>query len=149
MKLVLLRHGESLWNQENRFTGWVDVDLSEKGIEEARNAGRLLSIRGFDFDFAFTSFLLRANRTLDLVLGELGVSGLPTQKEWRLNERHYGALQGLNKEETAKKYGAEQVFVWRRSSDVRPPALDKNHEYYPPPPKKVLTRVKPRCKKYF
>jgi 2,3-bisphosphoglycerate-dependent phosphoglycerate mutase len=123
-KLVLLRHGESQWNRENRFTGWTDVDLSETGIAEARAAGRLMKSLGYRFDLSFTSLLKRAIRTLWLALDELEQVWLPEQKDWRLNERHYGALQGLNKAETAAKFGEEQVLVWRRSYDVRPPSLD-------------------------
>ena len=123
-KLVLLRHGESEWNRENRFTGWKDVDLSQKGVEEARAAGRLLQSEGYDFDFAFTSVLKRAIRTLHFVLEEMDRLWLPVEKDWRLNERHYGALQGLNKAETAQKYGEKQVMVWRRSYDIPPPALE-------------------------
>jgi len=123
-KLVLLRHGESDWNRENRFTGWTDVDLSLKGIEEARAAGRLLREQGFAFDLAFTSVLKRAIRTLWLVLDEMDTMWLPVEKSWRLNERHYGALQGLNKSETAAKFGEQQVLIWRRSYDTRPPALE-------------------------
>ena len=127
-KLVLLRHGESLWNQENRFTGWKDVDLTAKGVEEARAAGRLLAREGYDFDFAFTSVLTRAIRTLNLALEEMDRLWIPVEKDWRLNERHYGALQGLNKAETAKKFGEEQVLVWRRSYDIPPPALEPGDE---------------------
>ena len=123
--LVLLRHGESTWNQENRFTGWTDVDLTPKGVEEARAAGRLLKREGCDFDFTFTSVLKRAIRTLNLALEEMDRLWLPVEKDWRLNERHYGALQGLNKAETAAKFGEEQVLVWRRSYDVPPPELDR------------------------
>jgi 2,3-bisphosphoglycerate-dependent phosphoglycerate mutase len=121
--IVLLRHGESAWNQENRFTGWTDVDLTAKGIEEARAAGRLLASEGFDFDFTFTSVLKRAIRTLNLALEEMDRLWLPVEKDWRLNERHYGDLQGLNKAETAAKFGEEQVLVWRRSYDIPPPEL--------------------------
>ena len=123
-KLVLLRHGESVWNKENRFTGWTDVDLSAQGVEEARAAGRLLAAEGYDFDVAFTSVLKRAIRTLNLALEEMDRLWLPVEKDWRLNERHYGALQGLNKAETAGKFGEEQVLAWRRSYDTPPPALD-------------------------
>jgi 2,3-bisphosphoglycerate-dependent phosphoglycerate mutase len=123
-KLVLLRHGESDWNRENRFTGWTDVDLSPKGVEEARAAGRLLREQGFVFDLAFTSVLKRAIRTLWLVLDEMDTMWLPVEKSWRLNERHYGALQGLNKAETAAKFGEQQVLIWRRSYDTPPPALE-------------------------
>ena len=122
-RIVLLRHGESAWNQENRFTGWTDVDLTVKGIEEARAAGRLLESEGFDFDFTFTSVLKRAIRTLNLALEEMDRLWLPVEKDWRLNERHYGDLQGLNKAETAAKFGEDQVLVWRRSYDIPPPAL--------------------------
>jgi 2,3-bisphosphoglycerate-dependent phosphoglycerate mutase len=127
-KLVLLRHGESAWNRENRFTGWTDVDLTHQGVDEARNAGRLLAARGFDFDFAFTSVLKRAIRTLNLALEEMDRVWLPVEKDWRLNERHYGALQGLNKAETAAKFGEEQVLIWRRSYDIPPPALERGDE---------------------
>ncbi len=122
-KLVLLRHGESTWNHENRFTGWTDVDLSQRGIAEARQAGRMLKQSGLTFDVAYTSVLKRAIRTLWLVLDEMNLMWLPVYKDWRLNERHYGALQGLNKAETAVKFGDEQVHAWRRSYDVPPPAL--------------------------
>ena len=130
-RLVLLRHGESQWNRENRFTGWTDVELSEAGIAEARAAGRLLRKEGYAFDLAFTSVLKRAIRTLWIALDELDRMWLPVEKSWRLNERHYGALQGLNKAETAAKYGDEQVLSWRRSYDTPPPALsrdDPRHE---------------------
>jgi 2,3-bisphosphoglycerate-dependent phosphoglycerate mutase len=127
-KLVLLRHGESTWNQENRFTGWTDVGLTAKGREEARAAGRLLLDEGYDFDCTFTSVLTRAIATLDIVLEEMQRLWLPVEKDWRLNERHYGALQGLNKAETAARYGEEQVLLWRRSYDVRPPALEPGDE---------------------
>jgi 2,3-bisphosphoglycerate-dependent phosphoglycerate mutase len=123
-KLVLLRHGESIWNKENLFTGWTDVDLSEKGVEEARDAGRVLRDQGYAFDIAYTSVLKRAIRTLWLALDEMDLMWIPVIRDWRLNERHYGALQGLNKAETAAKYGEQQVKIWRRSYDVRPPALD-------------------------
>ncbi|MGB0128473.1 MAG: 2,3-diphosphoglycerate-dependent phosphoglycerate mutase [Rhodocyclaceae bacterium] len=123
-KIVLLRHGESAWNKENRFTGWTDVDLSEKGRAEALSAGRLLKENGFAFDVAFTSVLRRAIRTLWITLEELDRMWIPVHHSWRLNERHYGGLQGLNKAETAEKYGDSQVKVWRRSYDVPPPALD-------------------------
>ena len=129
-KLVLLRHGESDWNRENRFTGWTDVDLSQKGIDEARAAGRSLAAGGYRFDLAFTSVLKRAIRTLWLALDELDQMWLPVEKSWRLNERHYGALQGLNKAETAAKFGEQQVLVWRRSYDTRPPELDSNDPRY-------------------
>ena len=122
-KLVLIRHGESTWNLENRFTGWTDVDLTPTGIAQAAAAGRLLKEGGYDFDVAYTSVLTRAIRTLHLALDEMDRLWLPTLKHWRLNERHYGALQGLNKAETAKEYGDEQVLVWRRSYDIPPPPL--------------------------
>jgi 2,3-bisphosphoglycerate-dependent phosphoglycerate mutase len=122
--LVLLRHGESDWNRENRFTGWTDVDLSARGVEEARGAGRLLKSEGLQFDLAFTSVLRRAIRTLWLVLEEMDLHWIPVHKSWRLNERHYGALQGLDKAETAAKFGEPQVLAWRRSYDVPPPALE-------------------------
>jgi 2,3-bisphosphoglycerate-dependent phosphoglycerate mutase len=131
IKLVLLRHGESTWNQENRFTGWTDVDLSPKGHEEAREAARLLKEGGFQFDVAHTSVLKRAIRTLWTVLDGIDQMWLPVQKSWRLNERHYGALQGLNKAETAAKHGDEQVFIWRRSYDIPPPALDLDDKRHP------------------
>ncbi len=127
-KLVLLRHGESGWNRENRFTGWTDVDLSAQGVEEARAAGRLLKTDGWTFDLAHTSLLKRAIRTLHLTLEELDQLWIPVQKDWRLNERHYGALQGLNKAETAAKFGEVQVLAWRRSYDTPPPALEPGDE---------------------
>jgi 2,3-bisphosphoglycerate-dependent phosphoglycerate mutase len=130
-KLVLLRHGESVWNKENRFTGWTDVDLTEEGARQAREAGRLLAREGFVFDVAFTSVLKRAIRTLWLVLDEMDLMWLPVQLSWRLNERHYGALQGLNKAETAKEFGEEQVKLWRRSFRIPPPALDASSPHYP------------------
>jgi 2,3-bisphosphoglycerate-dependent phosphoglycerate mutase len=130
-KLVLLRHGESIWNKENRFTGWTDVDLSEKGIEEAKRAGQLLKQEGYVFDLAFTSVLRRAIRTLWITLDEMDLMWIPVINSWRLNERHYGALQGLNKSEMAAKYGEEQVHIWRRSYDTMPPALEKNDPRYP------------------
>jgi 2,3-bisphosphoglycerate-dependent phosphoglycerate mutase len=130
-KLVLVRHGESLWNMENRFTGWTDVDLSERGVREAIEAGKTLKKEGYVFDIAFTSVLKRAIRTLHYVLDEMDLLWIPDEKSWRLNERHYGALQGLNKAETATKFGEEQVHIWRRSYDVPPPALTKDDERYP------------------
>jgi 2,3-bisphosphoglycerate-dependent phosphoglycerate mutase len=130
-KMVVLRHGESLWNKENRFTGWTDVDLSEKGTEEAVEAGRLLSQEGFVFDVAFTSVLRRAIKTLWLALEEMDLMWIPIHHSWRLNERHYGALQGLNKAETAEKHGMDQVKIWRRSYDVPPPALSRDDDRYP------------------
>jgi len=129
-KLVLLRHGESDWNRENRFTGWTDVDLSQKGVEEARAAGRLLGAGGYRFDLAFTSLLKRAVRSLWIALDELDQMWLPVEKSWRLNERHYGALQGLNKAETAAKFGEQQVLAWRRSYDIPPPALELKDSRY-------------------
>ena len=131
MKLVLIRHGESAWNLENRFTGWKDVDLSPKGIEEAKAAGKILKEMNLVFDVAYTSYLKRAIKTLNIVLEEMDELYIPVYKSWRLNERHYGALQGLNKAETAKKYGDEQVHIWRRSFDIAPPSIDKDSEYYP------------------
>ena len=131
IKLVLVRHGQSMWNLENRFTGWTDVELSEQGIKEAKEAGKVLKEKGFNFDVAYTSVLKRANDTLKYILEELGEQNVPVKKSWRLNERHYGALQGLNKDETKEKYGEEQVLLWRRSTDVRPPALSKDDERYP------------------
>ncbi|MGH4137385.1 2,3-diphosphoglycerate-dependent phosphoglycerate mutase [Clostridium sp.] len=131
IKLVLLRHGESLWNKENRFTGWTDVDLSENGLIEARKAGEILKQNGYTFDLAYTSVLKRAIRTLWIALHEMDLMWIPVIKSWKLNERHYGALQGLNKAETAKKYGDEQVHRWRRYVDVRPPELLKTDDRYP------------------
>jgi 2,3-bisphosphoglycerate-dependent phosphoglycerate mutase len=131
VKLVLLRHGESTWNKENRFTGWTDVDLSETGIQEAHQAGKLLKAEGYEFDYALTSVLKRAIRTLWITLDELDLLWLPVEKAWQLNERHYGALQGLNKAETAEKYGKEQVHLWRRSYSVPPPALEWEDERHP------------------
>jgi len=130
-KIVLLRHGESVWNKENLFTGWTDVELSEKGIEEARQAGKILKKSGFDFDIAYTSLLNRAIKTLWIVLEEMNLMWIPEIKTWRLNERHYGALQGLNKRRMAEKVGAEQVHIWRRSYDVRPPALEDDDDRNP------------------
>ena len=130
-KIVLLRHGESVWNKENRFTGWTDVDLSGKGLEEAREAGQVLKDAGFVFDIAHGSVLKRAIRTMWIVLDQLGLMWIPQHLSWRLNERHYGALQGLNKSEMAAQYGEEQILVWRRSYDVPPPALEKTDERYP------------------
>jgi 2,3-bisphosphoglycerate-dependent phosphoglycerate mutase len=131
-KIVLLRHGESTWNKENRFTGWTDVDLTEKGFEEALAAGALLRSEGYAFDVAFTSVLKRANKTLNVVLECLDSLWLPVEHSWRLNERHYGALQGLNKAETAAKYGDDQVLIWRRSYDTPPPALEEGDERLTP-----------------
>lgn len=130
-KIVLLRHGESIWNKENRFTGWTDVDLSEKGKEEAQKAGEVLKAEGYTFDIAYTSVLKRAIRTLWIVLDVMDLMWIPVVRNWRLNERHYGALQGLNKAETAKQYGEEQVKIWRRSYDIQPPALEKSDPRYP------------------
>jgi len=130
-KLVLLRHGESIWNKENLFTGWYDVDLSEQGKAEAKRAGELLKTEGFTFDVAFTSVLKRAIRTLWIAMDEMDLLWVPVERSWRLNERHYGALQGLNKAQTAEKYGDEQVLVWRRSYDVPPPPLEENDPRYP------------------
>ena len=130
-KVVLLRHGESIWNKENLFTGWTDVDLSEKGREEARQAGVMMKEQGYSFDLAFTSVLKRAIRTLWIALDEMDLMWIPVERDWRLNERHYGALQGLNKAETAAKYGEDQVKLWRRSYDIRPPALDVTDPRYP------------------
>ncbi|MGL4861039.1 MAG: 2,3-diphosphoglycerate-dependent phosphoglycerate mutase [Enterobacteriaceae bacterium] len=131
IKLVLLRHGESEWNKENRFTGWTDVDLSDKGRQEAKQAGELLKNDGFHFDFAYTSVLKRAIHTLWNVLDAMDQQWLPVEKSWKLNERHYGALQGLNKTETAQKYGDDQVKLWRRGFAVTPPALEKSDTRYP------------------
>ena len=131
LKLVLVRHGESIWNKENRFTGWTDVDLSEKGKEEAKKSGQILKELGYSFDAAYTSVLKRAIRTLWMIMDEMDLMWIPVYRSWRLNERHYGALQGLNKAEMAAKYGERQVFIWRRSYDVRPPALTNNDERYP------------------
>lgn len=130
-KVVLLRHGESVWNQENRFTGWTDVDLSDKGKEEAAKAGQLLAKEGWTFDVAYTSVLKRAIRTLWYVLDAMDLMWIPVIRSWRLNERHYGALQGLNKSETAAKFGEDQVLIWRRSYDIPPPSLEKNDPRYP------------------
>ncbi len=130
-KLVLVRHGESTWNKENRFTGWTDVDLSEKGRDEAREAGRVLSEAEYEFDLVYTSVLKRAIRTMWIALDEMDRMWLPVRNSWRLNERHYGALQGLNKAETAAKFGDAQVKLWRRSYDVPPPALEPTDERYP------------------
>jgi len=141
-RIVLLRHGESVWNKENLFTGWTDVDLSKNGEEEAKEAGITLKQQGYGFDIAFTSVLKRAIRTLWIVLDEMDLMWIPVQRDWRLNERHYGALQGLNKAETAAKYGEKQVKIWRRSYDIRPPALTETDPRYPgsDPRYKNLTR---------
>lgn len=130
-KVVLIRHGESVWNKENRFTGWTDVDLTEKGVEEAHKAGQYLKKEGFNFEKAYTSYLKRAVKTLNVVLDEMDLDWIPVEKTWRLNEKHYGMLQGLNKAETAAKYGDEQVHIWRRSYDVPPTPLDKEDERSP------------------
>ena len=131
MKLVLIRHGQSTWNKENLFTGWTDVDLSEQGKDEAKEAGKILKEEGYDFDICFTSYLKRAIHTLNLVLENMDREWLPVIKTWKLNERHYGALQGFNKSETAEKYGEAQVKIWRRSYDVQPPALGPEDERNP------------------
>ncbi len=131
MKVVLLRHGESQWNLENRFTGWTDVGLTERGVREAHNAAKLLQEEGFTFDVAYTSVLKRAIKTLWIVMEDMDLMWIPVYRSWRLNERHYGALQGLNKAETAKKHGEEQVLIWRRSYDVPPPALDPSDPRFP------------------
>lgn len=130
-KLVLVRHGQSTWNLENRFTGWTDVNLTELGCAEARDAGNLLRAGGYDFDVAYTSVLKRAVKTLNLIQEEMNLEWLPVIRAWQLNERHYGALQGLNKSETAEKFGEEQVKIWRRSYDVPPPALELTDERHP------------------
>lgn len=130
-KVVLIRHGESVWNKENRFTGWTDVDLSPKGVEEAKEAGRLLKEMGFRFDMAYTSYLKRAIKTMNTVLEEMDQLWIPVQKTWRLNEKHYGMLQGLNKAETAEKYGDEQVKIWRRSYDIAPNPMEENDSRSP------------------
>ena len=130
-KIVLLRHGESVWNKENRFTGWTDVELSERGIEESHNSGKILKNLGYSFDFTYTSFLKRAIRTLWIVLEEMDLMWIPVVRSWRLNERHYGALQGLFKSKTAEEKGEDQVFIWRRSFDIPPPPLEKSDERYP------------------
>ena len=129
--IVLLRHGESLWNQENKFTGWTDVNLSQKGVDEAKKAGLLLKNNDYTFDLVYTSCLRRANLTMDICLKEMLSSDIEAVYDWRLNERHYGALQGLNKSETAKKFGNKQVFIWRRSYDTPPPPLESNDKRHP------------------
>jgi len=131
LKLVLLRHGESVWNKENKFTGWTDVALSDKGTMEAKEAGKVLKEEGYTFDIAFTSVLKRAIKTLWLALEEMDLMWVPVYRSWKLNERHYGALQGLNKAQIAAKYGEDQVLIWRRSYDITPPQLKKNDEHYP------------------
>ncbi len=130
-KVVFLRHGESIWNKINKFTGWTDVDLSEKGINEASTSGQVLRDEGYVFDIAYTSVLKRAIRTLWLALEEMDLMWIPVRRSWKLNERHYGALQGLNKAETAAKHGDEQVLIWRRSYDIRPPELEEDDDRYP------------------
>lgn len=130
-QLVIVRHGESAWNQENRFTGWVDVELSEKGLKEAEKAGKNLLEQKFSFDLAYTSCLTRAIKTLNVILSEMKLNWLPVKKDWRLNERHYGELQGLNKTETAEKHGEDQVKIWRRSYDTPPPLMSKNNPLHP------------------
>jgi len=130
IKIVLLRHGESTWNKENKFTGWTDVPLTEKGIEEAKESGKILKKEGYIFDVVFTNVLKRATETTKMVLKEMNLTRIPVKESWRLNERHYGALQGLNKAEMAKKFGEDQVLKWRRSYDVQPPALEKDDERY-------------------
>lgn len=130
-KLVLIRHGESTWNKENRFTGWTDVDLSERGVNEAHDAGKKLKEAGFQFKFAYTSFLKRAIKTLNIVLEEMDLLWIPVEKTWRLNEKHYGMLQGLNKSEMVEKYGEKQVLIWRRSYDVRPPIVETSDPRHP------------------
>jgi len=147
-KLVLLRHGESLWNKQNKFTGWTDVDLSLKGKKEAKMAGDLLKQEGYVFDIALTSVLKRAIRTLWIVLDRIDLMWIPVFRSWKLNERHYGALQGLNKAQTAKKYGEEQVLIWRRSYDIPPPPLEKSDKRYPgndPKYKNLETKEIPVC----
>jgi 2,3-bisphosphoglycerate-dependent phosphoglycerate mutase len=131
IKLVLVRHGQSMWNLENKFTGWTDVELSKQGIAEAKEAGRVLKRLGFRFDLAYTSVLKRAEDTLDYILKEMEQEDIEIKRSWKLNERHYGALQGLNKDETKKKYGEEQVLLWRRSTDTRPPELEETDARYP------------------
>ena len=131
IKLVLLRHGQSEWNLSNLFTGWTDVELSPKGVEEAKEAGRALKANGYSFDVAFSSVLKRANNTMNFALGEMGETSIPKFYSWRLNERHYGALQGLNKADSAKKWGEEQVHIWRRSADVPPLSLTKDDARWP------------------
>ncbi|MFA5349660.1 MAG: 2,3-bisphosphoglycerate-dependent phosphoglycerate mutase, partial [Candidatus Paceibacterota bacterium] len=130
-KLVLVRHGESIWNRENKFTGWTDIDLTKKGIAESCECAKILKKEGYCFDIAFTSVLKRAIRTLWIILDDMDLMWIPVKKSWRLNERHYGALQGLKKHETVKKYGESKVLLWRRSYDIRPPALEKNDSRNP------------------
>lgn len=131
IKLVLVRHGQSLWNKENKFTGWTDIGLSEQGINEAKEAGKVLKEEGYNFDIAYTSELIRAQDTLKYILEEMGQDEIPVNRSWRLNERHYGALQGINKDEARTEFGEEQVEIWRRSADVRPPMLSKDDSRYP------------------
>ena len=131
IKLVLVRHGQSLWNKENKFTGWTDIGLSEQGIQEAKEAGKVLKEEGYNFDIAYTSELIRAQDTLKNILEEMGQTNIPVNRSWRLNERHYGALQGINKDEARTEFGEEQVEIWRRSADVRPPMLSKDDPRYP------------------
>jgi 2,3-bisphosphoglycerate-dependent phosphoglycerate mutase len=131
IRIVLVRHGQSTWNKENRFTGWTDVDLTDRGVREAQEAARLLREGGFSFDVAFTSVLKRAIRTLWIILDQMDLMWIPVIKSWRLNERHYGALQGLNKAQMAEKHGEQQLHIWRRSYDIRPPALEKSDSSYP------------------
>lgn len=131
IKLVLVRHGQSLWNKENKFTGWTDIGLSEQGINEAKEAGKVLKEEGYNFDIAYTSELIRAQDTLKYILEEMGQDDIPVNRSWRLNERHYGALQGTNKDQARAEYGEEQVEIWRRSADVRPPMLSKDDPRYP------------------
>ena len=131
IKLVLVRHGQSLWNKENKFTGWTDIGLSEQGINEAKEAGKVLKEEGYNFDIAYTSELIRAQDTLKYILEEMGQDEIPVNRSWRLNERHYGALQGINKDEARTEFGEEQVEIWRRSADVRPPMLSKDDPRYP------------------
>jgi 2,3-bisphosphoglycerate-dependent phosphoglycerate mutase len=140
-RVVLLRHGESTWNQENRFTGWIDVDLTDKGRAEAREAGRLMAAERFEFDVAYTSLLKRAVRTLWIALDEMDMMWIPVHKSWRLNERHYGALQGLNKAETAAEHGEAQVKVWRRSYDIPPPPLADNDPDHPSHDRRYTTSI--------
>jgi len=146
-QLVLLRHGESTWNRENRFTGWTDVDLSEKGVQEAHSSGKQLVKEGYTFDVAFTSVLKRAVKTLSIVQDEMNLDWIPVHRHWRLNERHYGALQGLNKAETAAKHGEDQVLIWRRAYDIAPPALEVQDPRFPgfdPRYKNVDAQLLPR-----
>ena len=142
-KIVLLRHGESAWNKENRFTGWTDVDLTEKGVAEAEKAGVTLREYGFNFDKAYTSYLKRAVKTLNCVLDKMNLDWIPVEKSWRLNEKHYGDLQGLNKAETAEKYGEEQVLIWRRSYDIAPNPLSESDLRNPRQPARYGHLLKP------